>query len=657
MQERAQTGFDEEKRPGKSRDLRLLARLYPFARSYRALLFITFILMVLITVFELAVPYITKVAIDTYIVPGFRQEKQQEEKQGTWIKLDLSDPDVDRAVSAWPDRFRVSGDTARISFSSLSELPPEVLSRIRESHMHGLVYVAALLVSVIFLNFGASFFQVFIMEYIGQTIMHDLRMKLFSHIQSLTVRFFTHNPVGRLVTRVSNDIQNMHEMFTSVLIFVMKDIFLLTGITIVLFSIDWQLSLASFAIFPFVFYGAGKFAGAAREAFRTLRIKIAEINSHFSETIGGMSAIQLFRQEEANLRRFKRLNHEYFSAGMKQVTVFAFFMPFIELMSSVVLAVVIFYGGHSLIAERITLGTLVVFISYLRMFFRPIRDIAEKYNITLNALSSAERIFLILDETDREQEESTQELLPVPPAIREIAFENVCFSYNKGEEVLKDISFSIRNGETLAVVGPTGAGKTSLINLITRFYDPDSGRVLVNKKDIRRYTVSGLRSKIALVMQDPFLFSATIRENIFPERAGSVSPEELDRVLEKSNCRSFVDRLSDGADTRISEGGLSLSSGQRQLISIARAIASDPEVIVFDEATSYIDSETEASIQEALAGLMAERTVILIAHRLSTAKAADTILVMRQGAVVESGSHERLMAAGGFYRRLVEIRK
>ena len=334
------------------------------------------------------------------------------------------------------------------------------------------------------------------MEYTGQMIMHDLRVGLFTHIQGLSVAFFTRNPVGRLVTRVANDIQNMHELFTSVVAFVFKDLFLLTGIAVVLLSLNWRLALVSFTVIPFVLYASIHFSGQAREAFRILRLKIAEINTRFSETIGGIKVIQLFLQEKRNYLGFKRLNHEHYLAGMRQVHVFAVFMPVIEILGAVAIAVVIFYGGGDVLAQSISLGAIVAFLSYMKMFFRPIRDIAEKYNILQNAMASAERIFLILD---------SKESLPQPVSdvesgtksgsktkvqtlgkISEISLENVTFGYVKGETVLENVSFNITAGRTLAVVGPTGSGKTSIINLIIRFYDPTSGRVLLKGDDIKK---------------------------------------------------------------------------------------------------------------------------------------------------------------------------
>lgn len=586
-----------EKELGKTADTGLLRRIYPFVAPYKPLMLVALLLMAAATFLELAVPYVTKEAIDNYIVP----------EQGG--------PDIE-----------------------------------------GLNLTAIVLLVIILLNLVIGFVHVLLMEYTAQNIMHDLRLALFSHIQRLSPRFFNRNPVGRLVTRVTNDIQNMHEMFTSVIIFVLKDLFLLAGITAVLFAIDWQLSLAVYAIFPFVFYAGFKFAGTARQAFRTLRIKAAEINTRFAETIGGVGIIQLFGQEKNNYENFRKINHENFLAGMKQITVFALFMPFIELMSSVGLAIVIFAGGSGILAGRISLGELVVFISYIRMFFRPIRDIAEKYNITQNALSSAERIFLILDEDDRLPEPPPESAEAVPERLREISAQNVWFGYTPEEPVLKGIDFSLPAGQTMAVVGPTGAGKTSLINLLVRFYDPDSGAILANGTDIRSFRSAQLRSKIALVSQEPFLFSGSIFHNIFGEN-GTPDPETVERVLKQSRTDTITERLPQGVYTKLSGQGASLSSGQRQLISIARALAADPEVIIFDEATSYIDSETEASIQEALATLMARRTAIVIAHRLSTARNANHILVMNHGRIIESGSHIRLMEKQGFYRHLVEIRE
>jgi ATP-binding cassette subfamily B multidrug efflux pump len=366
--------------------------------------------------------------------------------------------------------------------------------------------------------------------------------------------------------------------------------------------------------------------------------------------------IQLFRQETNNYRLFKQLNHENYLAGMKQIHVLAVFMPLIEILGAVAVALVIWYGGGRVLAGTLSLGALVAFISYIRMFFRPIRDLAEKYNILQNAMASAERIFLILDSRDRLEWPATQKRKDAAglPRIKTLEFENVGFSYVGNPDILKNINFSIDAGETVAVVGPTGAGKTTLINLIPRFYDPTAGRVLINGRDLRDLDASTFRSKIALVTQDPFLFSGTIRENIFQENH-NLSRAQEEAILEAANCKPLIDRLAQGLDTTLTEGAGSISSGERQLISIARAFARNPQLILFDEATSYIDSPTELRIQQALEKLMKNRTSLIVAHRLSTVRHARRIIVLNRGRIIESGHHNDLMQQKGFYFRLHQL--
>ncbi|MCP4630472.1 MAG: ABC transporter ATP-binding protein [bacterium] len=651
-------GYFEEKKLGKPYDLKLLKRLYPFTRSYRLPLLGSIVLVLLITVLDLALPYVTKVAIDRYIVPYMDQRSEAGKKNGDgsrnrFIRLDLSNPQHLALVNKYSALFNIEGRTARIAYGDLSQLDKSDLSILRHPDLAGLGVLAAVFVILVFFNFILSFAQRMIMEYTGHMLMHDLRMKLFVHIQDLAIAFFTRNPVGRLVTRVTNDIQNMHELFTSVISMIFKDLFLLCGIAVVMLILNWKLALISFAVLPVVICASIIFSRQARDIFRELRIKVAEINTRFSETIGGIRVIQLFRQEIANYQKFKTLNHDNYLAGMKQIHVLAIFMPLIEILAVVSVALVIFYGGGSVLGSTLSLGALVAFIAYIRMFFRPIRDLAEKYNILQNAMASAERIFLIMD---------SRESLPPPGVqfghsapnlqnIEHVQFEKVSFSYVVGEMILTDITFSMQAGETVAVVGPTGAGKTSLINLLPRFYDPSSGRVLINNHDISKLDPAWFRSKIALVMQDPFLFSGTIRENIFQEDLVPGKNQQRS-IIEAANCQSLVDRLPQGLDTILSEGGASISSGERQLISIARAFARNPQLILFDEATSYIDSQTELRIQQALDKLMQKRTALVVAHRLSTVRNADRIIVLNRGRIMETGPHDELMDRKGFYFKL-----
>jgi ATP-binding cassette subfamily B protein len=653
-------GYFEETKLGKPYDIKLLKRLYPFTRPYRRLLFWSIGLVLLITVLDLALPYATKVAIDRYIVPqtDLRTNENNAGSEGRdrLFSVNINDPVQRKLVQKYRHLFKIEDSTASIPYTVLVQIDKTDLAMLRRHDVYGLGIISALFLGLVVINFGLNFIQKMIMEYTGHMIMHDLRMRLFSHIQDLAIDFFNRNPVARLVTRVTNDVQNMHELFTSVISLVFKDLFLLIGIAVVMLLLSWKLALVSFIVLPVVLYASLNFSKRARDIFRQLRVKIAEINTRFSETIGGIRIVQLFRQELHNYGRFKTLNHENYLAGMRQIHVLAVFMPLIELLGVIAVALIIFYGGGRVLTGTLSLGELVAFITYIRMFFRPIRDLAEKYNILQNAMASAERIFLILDTKNTLQQSPDQ---PKTASLNldqigEVKLEGVSFSYVENEPVLKTVSFVIQAGETVAVVGPTGAGKTSLINLIPRFYDPSAGHVLINGHDLRKLDTAQFRSKIALVMQDPFLFSGTIRENIF-DGSPSLSEHNVKTVIEAANCKNLIERLPEGLNTILSEGGASISSGERQLISIARAFAREPQLILFDEATSYIDSQTEMHIQNALANLMATRTALVVAHRLSTVRNADRIIVLNRGRIIETGTHSDLIEKQGFYYQLYQL--
>lgn len=646
-------GNFEEERLGKSYDLALIRQILPYIKPYAMVFLAVIVMLALLTLLELAIPYITKEAIDRYIVPVTALGQGRGDK--ALIPLDAGHPDQRRIIDSHPELFVENDNGTFIALTGLSRLSDDEKATLRQKDLAGVTLACLFLLGIVILHFILAFFQKLVMEYAGQMIMHDLRMSVFNHIQSLSLSFFNKNPVGRLVTRSTNDIQNMQEMFSSILIFVFKDLFLIIGIAGVMFYIAPRLALVSFTVLPFVILAAFLFSRYARNVFRELRILVAQINTRISETIQGMRVVQMFRYETENHRRFAELNHGNYLTGIKQLQIFAIFMPVVELLGSTALALIIFHGGKGVMAQTISLGTLVAFITYMKMFFRPIRDLAEKYNILQNALSSAERIFQVLNNTNRDagygMHDGASANAVSLSEIRHIEFDRVNFGYNARNRVLYDVSFHLEKGQTLAVVGPTGAGKTTLINLLVRFYNPLSGHIRFNFIDSASYAIHDLRSRIALVNQDPFLFSGSIKDNILGENR-NVRREKFQAILEAAHCTSFINRLPQGADTSLFEGGATLSSGERQLISIARAIARDPDLIILDEATSYIDTESEIKIQAALSNLMQQRTSVIIAHRISTARHADHILVLNKGHVVESGTHDDLIKIKGLYYKL-----
>ena len=456
------------------------------------------------------------------------------------------------------------------------------------------------------------------------------------------------------MTRVTNDIENLNEMFKSVMITVFKDIFILSGILVVLLYLNWKLALVCFALLPFIFGLTLLFSSLAREAFREIRAKVAKLNAFLQERITGMRIVQLFATEQFQKRRFAEINHENYLASMKQIRVFAVFMPVMDLFSSFAVALLIWHGGGKVIGEQLSLGSLVAFIGYIQMFFRPIRDIAEKYNIMQSAMASTERIVEFLDH----KEEIPDPEHPLTPERVQghLRFDQVTFGYRKEVPVLRGVSFEVKPGEMVAIVGATGAGKSTVVNLIERFYDPLQGSVLLDGVDLRRWPKADLQRHIGLVMQDVFIFSGSLADNIVlgEEQA---APDALERAITQANARSFIGRLPKGMDQEIGEQGSNLSAGERQLLSFARALAYDPKVLILDEATSSVDPETERLIQEAILTMTRKRTTLVIAHRLSTIRRADRILVMHHGKIREQGTHEELMALKGVYYKLNRFRE
>lgn len=497
--------------------------------------------------------------------------------------------------------------------------------------------------------FIIDFFQTLFMEYTGQKIILNLRCRLFSHMSLLPVPFFDKHSSGRLVSRVAGDVENMNEMFTSILIFIFKDLVLMTAILVILFNLHFKLGLYLSLLVPIILICILLFSRILRNAFRAIRQKIAEINHSFSEAISGIKIIQTNASQQKFHDRFTNLNFAHFTAALFQIKIFSIFMPFIGFLGVLSVAIIIWVGSFEVVKTTLTIGELVAFLTYMKLFFRPLRELSEKFNLLQNALASAERIIAVLNEDPAEQRASKTQA-PIKN-ILDMTFKDINFSYEPGKTVLKNINFQLKKGNSIGIVGRTGSGKSSIINLISGFYTPNSGKICFNGIEKGRINTEDIRKNTALVMQDPILFSGTIKENIQPADR-SMTDTDLDLALKKANCDFLYDKFS-GLKTRIHEGGRPLSSGEKQLVCIARAFAFNPDLIIFDEATSYMDSRSEQKVHDAMHKLMEGRMSIIIAHRLSTVKDCDSILLIRDGKIRERGSHQTLTALKGEYYHLL----
>jgi len=505
----------------------------------------------------------------------------------------------------------------------------------------------------IFTFFVIDFFQSLFMEYTGQKIILNLRCALFSHMTFLPVDFYDKNSSGRLVSRVAGDIENMNEMFTSILIFIFKDLMLMAGILLILYTIDMKLAFYLSLLVPVIVISIVLFSKILRNVFRTIRQKIAEINHSFSEAITGIKIIQTTSSQNRFIKRFKDLNSEHFTAALFQIKIFSIFMPFIGFLGVLSVAIIIWGGSFGVIEKSLTLGELVAFLTYMKLFFRPLRELSEKFNLLQSALASAERIVNVLN-NDKAKQRISKKRNQIDK-ISNITFDHVNFSYDQKTMVLKNISFHLGQGNSIGIVGQTGSGKSSIINLITGFYKADDGNIFINNINSDSVNIKDIRSKTALVMQDPILFFGSIRENIKPSGI-DMEVSRLEKALYDGNCDFLFEKFS-GLDTLIKEGGRPLSSGQKQLVCIARAFAFNPDLIIFDEATSYMDSQSEQKVHDAMNKLMKGRLSIIIAHRLSTVKNCDTILLLRDGKIREQGSHHELVRLRGEYYHLLKKEK
>ncbi|MCX7798217.1 MAG: ABC transporter ATP-binding protein/permease [Melioribacter sp.] len=544
-----------------------------------------------------------------------------------------------------------------ISVAALGPLRPyltkiAVDNYITNKDWNGLLFVCSLLLGSLLLQAIVQYFLTYFTELMGQKIIYDLRVQVFSHVQKLALRFFDKTPIGRIVTRVTNDVESLNEMFSSGIVAVFSDIFVIIWIFIFMFSLSWNLALVTLSIIPFLFYATFLFRKKVRETYRDVRLHLARLNSYMQEHVTGINVVQNFVKEEDELKKFSSINNDYKNANIKSVFYYAIFFPFVELLSSITIGLIIWYGGGEVIQNNLTIGVLFAFLQYTEMFWRPVRDLSEKYNILQTAMASSERIFKLLD--DKTFVKNPEHPIILNNIRGEIEFKNVWFAYNPGEYVLKNISFKINPGETVAIVGATGAGKTSIINILTRFYDFDKGSITIDGIDIRDIDKRNLRKFISVVLQDVFLFSGTIKSNI---SLGSeeISDEKIIEAAKIVGAHEFISNLPKGYDEEVKEKGATLSVGQRQLISFARALAFNPQILILDEATSSIDTETEILIQKAIEKLLKGRTSIVIAHRLSTIQNANKIIVMHKGELKEIGTHQELLAKQGIYYRLYQL--
>jgi len=502
----------------------------------------------------------------------------------------------------------------------------------------------------------ASFFVIlaarnWLLQYTGQQVLHELRTHLFSHIQKLPISFFDRTPVGRLVTRITNDVATMSELFSAALINVSGDICVLIGIGLMMLTLHWKLGLAALLASPLLYYVVWVLKGKMRDTFRHARARLAMLNASLAENVSGMSVIHVFNQETAREAKFDEMNTSLREAELTSVFYNSFFSPVVTIFSAITLAIVTTYGGWLVSTGEISIGLLITFIAYTQAFFDPVRQISEQISVFQSAMASAERVFGLLDEAPEPDLESGREFSGLN---NEIEFRNLNFSYNSDKQVLKDLSFTIRKGERIAVVGHTGAGKTTLAVLLKRFYDYQDGQILLDGVDLREFSRSSLRRRIGLIQQDVNIFSGTILDNIFLAE-GSFDKNKLDRIISELQMESLIDKLPQGIETQIFERGSNISAGQRQLIAFSRALATDPEILILDEATSSVDSETESIIQRSVQQLTSSRTSLIIAHRLSTIRNCSRILVLHNGRLVEQGTHEELLKKKGHYQKLYEL--
>jgi len=616
----------EEEVLGKAYDSRLMKRLLAYLGPYTWQVAVALVAIVLKAGADVLGPFLTKIAVDKYL--------------------------------------------AR-SADSRSFLDPWLSSQ----PLVGIAQIAAIYVGLLAFSFFLEFLQTYYMQWTGQKVMFDLRSQIFRHLQHMHIGFYDRNPVGRLVTRVTTDVDALNEMFTAGVVSIFEDVFLLAGIIAIMVHMNWKLALITFSVLPLIFWATMIFRKSVRDSYRRIRVAIARINSFMQEHVSGMIVLQLFNREKRAFKQFSDVNATHMDAFKDAIFAYAVYYPVVEVLSALAVAFIIWFGGNDVIRGTATLGVLVAFMQYAQRFFRPIQDLSDKYNILQSAMASSERVFKLLDTP---VEIASPAFTKTPEGPGRIEFDHVWFAYRNvpveaqagklspsqaaraaadsatPDWILRDVSFTIEPGETVAIVGHTGAGKTTIISLLLRFYDVQKGAVRVDGVDVKDVDISELRRRFGVVLQDPFLFSGTVGGNI---RLGTdwISDEDVERAAEEVNLADFIRSLPSGFDEEVRERGSTLSTGQKQLISFARALAHDPKILILDEATSSVDTETEYRVRDALDRMVEGRTSVIIAHRLSTIQRADKIIVMHKGQLREMGTHQQLLSNRGIYYKLYQL--
>jgi len=631
---------------GKAYDGRLMRRLLTYLRPYKWHVAIALAAIILKSGLDVLGPFLTKIAIDKYLAKSADSHSYSHSYSHSWI-----------------------GD------------------RLSNAPLVGIAQIGGLYVGILIFTFTLEFIQTYLMQWTGQKVMFDLRSQIFRHLQHMHVAFFDKNPVGRLVTRVTTDVDALNEMFTAGVVSIFEDVFVLAGIIAIMMKMNWKLALITFAVLPVIVYATRIFRDKVRDSYRRIRTAIARINSYLQEAVSGMLVLQLFNREKRAFNKFSDINASHMEAFKDAIMAYSVYYPFVEILSAIAIASIIWFGGNDVIRGVASLGVLVAFMQYAQRFFRPIQDLSEKYNILQSAMAAGERVFKLLD---TKIEVTSPAVTKRPPGPGRIEFDHVWFAYNvsgktdgatggpahpesivgragtpvapqnltswveEPDWVLRDVNFVLEPGETIAVVGHTGAGKTTLISLLMRFYDVQRGAIRIDGVDIKEMDLDGLRSRFGVVLQDPFLFSGTVAGNI---RLGTarIQDADVEQAAEDVNLADFIRTLPGGFKEEVRERGSTLSTGQKQLISFARALAHNPKILILDEATSSVDTETEFRVRDALDRMVEGRTALIIAHRLSTIQRADKIIVMHKGQVRETGSHQQLLAQRGIYYKLYQL--